>query len=215
MTVASPAVQTHAIKHGDTFAVLDSRGDIGVLPQSGVYYRDTRFLSRLALRLNDQEPALVNSAISDNSVIVMVDLAGHDVAIHRATFLSDTMLYQRLKISNAGSLPIELSIETAADFVDLFEVRGFKRARRGRMELPQVRQDIVQFSYEGLDHQRRETTIRFNPPPSPATATRMCFHVPPKIETVIDISVRCGLNDQIQESVAGFDDASRRLRSAA
>ena len=39
------------LKHNDTFAVFDDHGDIGVSPggTDGLFYRDTRFLSRLQL----------------------------------------------------------------------------------------------------------------------------------------------------------------------
>src|SRR5882762_2565629 len=41
------------LKHGDTFAVFDRYGDIENVgpPEFGVYHQDTRFLSRLSLRL--------------------------------------------------------------------------------------------------------------------------------------------------------------------
>ena len=208
------ASQSHAIKHGDTFAVFDLSGDIDVLPECGVYQQDTRFLSRLALRVDGERPSLVTSAISDDSVIVSVDLACRDVRIRLTIFLWDATLYERLQIENSGSSPVELSIEFDADFVDLFEVRGFKRTRRGRMDPPRVRGDMIRFSYKGLDRQRRRTTIRCNPPANGSAGSRMSFRVGPKIQTVLDVSVRCELNDQTPESARGFDEALRRLRSA-
>ena len=206
--------ETHAIKHGDTFAVFDLPGDIGALPECGVYHQDTRFLSRLVLRVANKHLALVSSAISDDSVVVTVDLACHDVRIRRTKFLWDATLYERLEIENSGSSTIELSIEVDADFVDLFEVRGFKRASRGCVDPPRVGGDTVQFSYEGLDRHRRQTTIRLDPPPDQSTGPRMCFRLKPSVQTVLDLFVCCELNDQSAVSVAGFDDALRRLRSA-
>jgi hypothetical protein len=45
--------RTHVLKQGDTFAVFDRFGDFEQLgrPEVGLYHQDTRFLSRLALRL--------------------------------------------------------------------------------------------------------------------------------------------------------------------
>src|SRR5262245_30195682 len=42
-----------SLKHGDAFAVLDSYGDLGTIPDSpeGLFYRDTRHLSRFELRI--------------------------------------------------------------------------------------------------------------------------------------------------------------------
>ncbi|HXY60330.1 MAG TPA: glycogen debranching N-terminal domain-containing protein [Chthoniobacterales bacterium] len=205
--------QTHAIKHGDTFAVFDLFGDADALPECGVYHQDTRFLSRLALRINNESPALVSSAVSDDSVVVTVDLAGSGVRIRRTKFLWDATLHERLEIENDGDSAIELSIEIDADFVDLFEVRGFKRARRGRLDAARVRGDAIEFSYQGLDQQRRYTSIRFDPPPDESVRSRVCFQLKPA-KTLLDLSVRCELGKRSSASIADFNDALRRLRSA-
>lgn len=219
MRDGSPASRTHAIKVGDTFAVVDRSGDIGELPECGVYYRDTRFLSRLALRIDGKGPALVNSSVSDDSVIVTVELAGQDVRIRRVIFLCETTLYQRVEIENASDSVRELAIEFDADFVDLFEVRGFTRTRRGKIDPPRFRENTIQFSYEGLDQQRRRTTIQFDS--SQRTEDRRqnteisrAFSIMPKSQTILDVSVRCDLNDRTSASLGGFDEALGRLRSA-
>ncbi len=205
--------QTHAIKHGDTFAVLDLLGGIDALPKCGVYHRDTRFLSRLALRIDNERPALVSSAISDDSVVVTVDLTCHGVRARGTKFLWNATLYQRLEIDNDGTSTVELSTEFNADFVDLFEVRGFKRACRGRFDPPEVRGNTIQFSYEGLDRERRRTTIRFDPLPEESTGTQACFRLKPGLQTVLDFSVHCESGDRRSTSIADFDEALQRLRS--
>ena len=45
-------VHRRALKHGDTFAVLDHRGDCVAIAggSSGIYHADTRFLSHHLLR---------------------------------------------------------------------------------------------------------------------------------------------------------------------
>lgn len=46
------------LKHGDAFAVLQAHGNIGTLSDTaeGLYFRDTRFLSRLELRVEGNRP---------------------------------------------------------------------------------------------------------------------------------------------------------------
>jgi glycogen debranching enzyme len=210
----SPPNQTHTIKHGDTFAVFDLSGDIDALPECGVYYQDTRFLSRLALRINNERLSLVSSAISDHSVVITVDLTFGGVRVQRTEFLWDATLYERFEIENNADSTIALSIEFDADFVDLFEVRGFKRARRGRCDPPRVRGNMLQFSYEGLDRQHRQTVIRFDPSPDESVGSRVCFQLKSHGKTLFDVSVRCELGDRSSASIAGFDDALRRLRAA-
>ena len=53
--------RTRTLKHGDTFAVFDHRGDIGGEPGNpeGLYHRDTRMLSQLQLLLEEARPLLL------------------------------------------------------------------------------------------------------------------------------------------------------------
>src|SRR5215208_3245686 len=51
------------LKSGDSFAVLDAYGDLGIVPDSpeGLFYRDTRHLSRFELRFDRKRPLLLSS----------------------------------------------------------------------------------------------------------------------------------------------------------
>ena len=64
------------LKHGDTFAVFDSSGDIGPLPtgEDGVFHCDTRHLSRFEFKLNGLQPLLLGSNVRDDNVVLTVDL---------------------------------------------------------------------------------------------------------------------------------------------
>ena len=55
--------RTFTLKHGDTFAVFDQRGDIGGEPgnSEGVYHCDTRILSQFQLLLEESRPLLLSS----------------------------------------------------------------------------------------------------------------------------------------------------------
>lgn len=209
----SESGEHHAIKYGDTFAVFDLFGDIAALPECGIYHQDTRFLSRFALRINSERPALVSSTISDDSVVVTSDLAGHDVRIRRTGFLWNATLYERLEIVNESSSAAELSIELDADFADLFEVRGFKRAARGQLDPPRISGGSLQFSYEGRDKVHRRTTIRLDRAPDQSTGSRLCFRIGPGKQSVLNLSVRCESNDQTTTTIPAFDEALPSLRA--
>jgi len=73
--------RTRVLKHGDMFAVFDRFGDIERFGSSelGLYYQDTRFLSRLALRLENQRPPLLSSTIREDNAVLTVDLMNPDV----------------------------------------------------------------------------------------------------------------------------------------
>src|SRR3954451_7706211 len=68
------------LKHGDCFAVLDSHGDIGATPggADGVFYADTRFLSRLEMLLTGMQPLLLGSNLRDDNTVLTIDLTNPD-----------------------------------------------------------------------------------------------------------------------------------------
>ena len=68
------------LKDGDTFAVLDSDGDIVAMPggPGGIFYRDTRYLSHLALLINEKRPLLLGANIRDDNSALFIDLTNPD-----------------------------------------------------------------------------------------------------------------------------------------
>src|ERR1700750_329083 len=67
--------ELRTLKEGDAFAVLDNYGDIGLVPDSpeGLFYRDTRYLSRFQLTIEGTRPLLLGSAIQDDNAALTVD----------------------------------------------------------------------------------------------------------------------------------------------
>jgi glycogen debranching enzyme len=181
----------HTLKHGDCFAVLDSHGDLGVAGggTDGIFFRDTRYLSRLELLLNGEQPLLLGSDVRDDNAILTVDLTNSDIysdqelvlpkdMLHvvRTIFLWDGAVYQRLRIQNHGDRPFDLrlSLTFASDFADLFEVRGLHRERRGAMRL-EILGGGVALTYRGLDHLRRRTMLLFEPAPDRLSPDTACY----------------------------------------
>jgi glycogen debranching enzyme len=171
------------LKHGDTFAVFDSSGDIGPLPtgEDGVFHCDTRHLSRFEFKLNGLQPLLLGSNVRDDNVVLTVDLTNPDIyldnklvlpkdAVHiiRSIFLWDGTAHQRFGVRNFGEQSVELtfSFSFASDFFDLFEVRGMRRARRGEKRASLDGRSAVEFDYKGLDGKLRRTRLVFDPPPT-------------------------------------------------
>jgi glycogen debranching enzyme len=183
-----PATQTvtrprRTLKCGDTFIVTDSHGDIGASTgdPDGLFHNDTRFLSRLELSLNGEQPLLLGSNVRDDNTMLAVDLTNPDfydgdhitlekdiVHIARTIFLWRGTAYQRLALRNHGDRPIvlDLSLHFDSDFADLFEVRGIQRMRRGTGASKVVAPDQVLFSYHGLDGAPRRTRLIFDPAPT-------------------------------------------------
>src|SRR3954462_658791 len=72
-----------ALKHGDTFLVLASHGDIGASAggPDGLFHPDPRFLSQLALRRNGAQPLLLGSNMRDDNTLLAVDLTNPDLYV--------------------------------------------------------------------------------------------------------------------------------------
>jgi glycogen debranching enzyme len=171
------------LKHGDTFALFDQHGDIlnSANNPAGVFHEDTRYLSGSYLLIEGHRPLLLSSTVTDDNAALTVDLANPDIyrngeiALSRETlhlvrtkFLWSGACYERLAVQNFDSQPrtTRLLLWFAADFSDLFEVRGIHRARRGTCRSERVGNDRVIFHYKGLDGIDRYTNIQFSPAPS-------------------------------------------------
>src|SRR5690606_13855414 len=180
-------------KQGDTFAVFDHNGDAYCGPGSpeGIFHRDTRYLSKLLLTINGQRPLLLSSTLRDDNATLTCDLANPDihdsegnirlehglVHLQRSRFLWNGSSYERISVRNFDQQPQRLRIEIAfdADFADLFEIRGTRRPRRGKLQAPQVGSDTVQLAYVGLDDRQRVTGLRFDPSPTILTSEHAVF----------------------------------------
>jgi glycogen debranching enzyme len=172
------------LKHGDTFLVIDAHGDIGAAAgtSDGLFHRDTRFLSQLELRVNGMQPLLLGSNMREDNAIFTADLTNPDMFsmervvvlekdtlhINRSIFVWHDTLFQRLSLRNHSAKRVELliSIAFSADFADVFEVRGMRRARRGAFSSRLNGPHEALLSYLGLDDVRRITSVYFDPVPT-------------------------------------------------
>jgi glycogen debranching enzyme len=175
--------RAHILKHDNTFAVLNEFGDIvaGYGSADGLYHRDTRFLSQLEVQLNDERPLLLSSTPTEDNSLLPVDLSNTDtiggdgkplhrdlIYLNRRQFVWQTGYYELLLVRNFDlqAHVVTLAMCFAADFADIFEVRGAIRARRGDYGVPLVLRDSVALRYRGLDDCERVTTLRFSPAPT-------------------------------------------------
>jgi glycogen debranching enzyme len=179
----APSRPRRNLKHNDTFAVFDSHGDVGASAggEDGLFDCDTRYLSHLELLINGSRPLLLHSAINDNNLHYHVDLTNPDiftdgqitllkdtVHISRTIYLCEGSLRERIGLMNHGPEPVtfRLSLAFAADFADIFEVRGIKRIRRGQTWSEVQPPSGVGLSYRGLDGAMRRTMLHFEPAPT-------------------------------------------------
>ena len=171
------------LKQGDTFAMFDQHGDILNAAQNpaGIFHEDTRYLSGSYLLIEGHRPLLLSSTVRDDNTTFTVDLANPDIyhdeelALSRETlhvvrtkFLWNSACYERIAVQNFDSVAhrTRLLFWFAADFADLFEVRGIHRQRRGVCHAEKFGSDRILFHYRGLDSVDRYTQVQFAPVPS-------------------------------------------------
>jgi glycogen debranching enzyme len=198
------------LKYGDTFVVLDSRGDIAAASggSAGLFHLDTRYLSRLEVLVNEIHPLLLGSNLRDDNSAFFVDLTNPDlyadqrlllekdiVHVLRTIFLWRGTAYQRLAVRNYGdrAVDLQLSMLFENDFADLFEVRGAHRDRRGTATAKLHGDDQVLLVYQGLDRKTRRTALTFDPPPERLTTNTAVYHLhlPPGAMQPLFLTVSC------------------------
>ncbi len=204
----APARPRRNLKNNDMFAVFDSHGDIGasVGGGDGLFENDTRYLSHLELLIAGSRPLLLHSAVDDENLSYTVDLTNPDiyvdglialpkdtVHISRTIYLSNGALRERMDVKNHGSTAVKLSlsISFANDFADIFEVRGIRRIRRGKVDVGVMNTTEVALSYQGLDDVERRTQVSFQPRPThlKESVATYAFQFEPKERKVVFVSI--------------------------
>jgi glycogen debranching enzyme len=224
------------LKHDNAFGVFDAKGDAVSSPSGteGVYHCDTRHLSHFLITMNDRRPIVLSSTLRDDNTTLTCDLANPDLVddggvvvehdlihIRRTRFLWKASCFERLRIRSFDLQPhnLRLGIDFAADFADLFEVRGMVRERRGEVHEPEIRDGQVTLSYTGLDGRRRLTTLRFDPTPEALTVNHAVFtlYLAPRESRSIFVEIDCRQGDSpvkpVRAYFTSFRDARRELRS--
>ena len=232
-------VRRLVLKHGNSFGVFDNNGDAISAPGSaeGLYHRDTRHLSNFVVTVERARPMLLSSTLRDDNAMLTCDLINRDlfedpnhlkiehdlIHLRRTRFLWQAACFERLSIRNCDDRRhrIQVGIAFAADFADLFEVRGANRKRRGEAKEPEIDETGVTLSYVGLDKQRRSTTLRFDPKPTKLSADRATYmlDLDPRESLSIFIKIDCREEDSALLPLRGFfiglRDARRELRASS
>jgi glycogen debranching enzyme len=221
------------LKEGDSFVVADGFGNI-VGEDDGLFRNDTRVLSRFRLALAGQAPSLLSAAVSEDNVVFTSHMTNQPlpplggsatpegvIHISRSRFLWGKHLLERLAFVNYGrsASVLPLRLEFAADFRDMFEVRGQTRPQRGKLLPPEIGSRSVLLRYEGLDGVLRTTGIIFSSVPTRliGDCAEFVISLPPstEIELYIEIAALCPSEpsrDAFRSAAAKARVAMRRHR---
>ncbi len=147
-------------------------------------------LSEFRLTVGGRQTSLLGASLSQDNVLFTTNLtnlpmasaSGRDIpqgAIHveRVRLLWQDRLFERITLSNYSreTSTIGVSLHFAADFRDMFEVRGSTRLRRGMTHVAEMDATSVLLRYDGLDGLARASAISFSQAPDQLTADRADF----------------------------------------
>ncbi len=170
-----------ALKAGALFVCTRPNGDLarGSASGEGLYAEDTRHLSELRLTIGGLPPVLLSATLeSGHHAIVNATnqtlrtdagaLVPRETLSVRRTLLIGDRLHYGIRVRSFARERVATSIDLslAADFADLFTVRGLDERSTGRV-LPATREeDGVRFSYRAADGELRETLVELTPAPA-------------------------------------------------
>jgi glycogen debranching enzyme len=225
-TATAASFTTHVLKDGDSFVVANAYGDIEG-GSDGLFHDDTRLLSTYSLRVAGLQPESLSAAVTRDNVFFVAHLTNRPlpvlgapdavsglVHIIRTRFLCDDRMYERICCHNYGNhgVVVPLRLALAADFRDMFEVRGSVRAARGTLAPAASADKAIVFGYCGLDGRQRTSAVQFSRDPSSRAAESVEFLLQLQPNTSDEIFVEVGLSVQDTPSKARYRSAAARAR---
>jgi glycogen debranching enzyme len=217
-----PATDSISILDGSTFVVSDTHGDIEAGPDQvqGLFYRDTRFLSRWVLTVDGRRPDVL-SVENGKYFEAQFFLYPPTGTIYENPYLSVIRkrkvgegFHEDVTVFNHGNetKQAEIRLEAGADFADLFEVKDAldKKGEAYR----EVRDGELVLGYR-RDHFVRETRITSG---EPAEVTKDGFvfrlTLAPQSEWTTCIDVRPVTEDTVEAVKYGHDAEDARPNMA-
>jgi glycogen debranching enzyme len=181
---------THVIREKGIFLLTDASGNIphGNRRGLGLYSGDTRHLSTYDFTLNGSPPVILLSTADSGYSLEQVmgnhravTRDGHNIGRCTVEVMRDRYvnagLEERLRITNYNPFPVTVrpAYQFAADFADIFEIRGHERRQKGTVHSPEVSEGSVRYRYTGVDGVTRSTLLVFDREPFELTASRAAF----------------------------------------
>lgn len=160
-------VENLVLKENYTFVVADADGMI-TGGEHGLYNRDTRMLSRYAWRWRVGERELRSLVVETprpdtlHAHHALIDGPSQLVAVRRTVSLRAAGLVDDLEVSNTSLEPqvVDLALDLAADFIDLFEARGWAPQER---DAPSVEagSDAVTITHLASDGVKQRVSVAY------------------------------------------------------
>ncbi|KWW17280.1 amylo-alpha-1,6-glucosidase [Peribacillus simplex] len=226
-------MEYRVIKENDLFLLTDERGNITENHQYGLglYAKDTRFLNKLNIKINGEDPILLSSKADENYMATILLTNPHmendeevvlwreSIEIQRKRFINNGVLYEAITLKNYSPKRITFSItvEVDADFTDMFIVRGFQTGKVGKRTGQLVKDKSLIFTYQGSDNLSRETSISWDREPAKVTETgEITFHftLEHAQEEEVVLTIRPQIAGEDESEILPMTEALHELRTS-
>ena len=217
------------IKDDELFLCARTDGDVAAprVSGEGFYAHDTRYLSEIRFEVGGAAPVALSYAAVDDRAIVdstnanlpreaLPPVPQQSLSISRELMIASGRLYYLVRMLNFLREPVttSVSLTLAADFADIFEVRGGPRRRvRGHALAPKQLERGIVLAYVGEDEAFREAVIEFDQRPDRVEleADRVQAHW----EVTLDPGVPVTVLMTAEPSLGGRRRPRRRIETAA
>ena len=222
-------MESYVIKDGDIFLLIDQAGNIikDADAQYGLYTKDTRFLNKYSLFVNNKKPIVFSFKIIENymSEICLINqnvrkIENAKILIKRKQLISDGIVYDRISVTNShlSSLKIKITLKIEADYLDIFQVRNYvKEKRLGTILNPRKIKNGFILGYIGKDGINRETELKILGGEGEIYKDRIefSFKLKHKQEKELTIAIIPRIESQklINKNIINFERARKRLKS--
>jgi len=207
----------------------------------GLFLTDTRHLSGWRMVVQGGPPLCLSTQVSTDYVSQIDftitglhegDLLGKEPVnyVHlRRDQVIDDVFVDRFVLTNFQGRTIDqwIELEWAADFADVFEIRGARRARRGRYLVPEVKDGCALLRYRGLDRREYVTGIRLDVSAAngdgagpvrverlDAGGARLAFHLAPGESGEATFSVFAAVGEALPATPRPFEVRARESGNA-
>jgi glycogen debranching enzyme len=173
------------IRERDTFLVTNPAGEVppGNVSGYGLYFADTRYLSTFEFSFSVMRPMVLLSTAelgySSEQVLtnfLMKDMTGQamppgSIQVHRTRVIED-VLEETVQVTNYNqfAVSLEMVFRFAADFSDIFVVRGYEHPTRGEETPAKWQGGALRLAHKGTDGRTRQTMAIFEPRPKEVDA---------------------------------------------
>ena len=195
------------VRANGLFLLTDKHGNVPHGNESGfgLYRADTRYLSGyefacttapLVMLLSTAGLGYASEQVLTNPSMTSIDgrMMPRETVEVRRQRLVDGALFETVRVTNFNAFPVRLDFEFrfAADFADIFQVRGKERRKQGQHLSPVCDERCVMLRYYSLDGRLETTRLEFDRTPDTLTPNTAVFKLElgPREQTAVGIAIR-------------------------